>query len=213
MFVAASDQQTGEQFSRVASGNLTVEQYWPGANTTFRYVTARSHQQFRYRYRQADGEILWRNNRTLAFLERDHTREPPLTGEEYPPSLYNTLLNAPNYEQAGEQTVHGHTVTVYRARGTWVTDPNMSVDPFHYRVENVSGVLYVHPVSGRLGYANVSFTYVRAGTWAEYVRKRVSGRTSSFRIEYEYDHTDVTVTPPGWLEGRCNPPRQNTSCP
>lgn len=204
-YTMRTDLAYGEQLVRFETRNLTRVTYWR-AGQKYTYIDEERGERFQDLIDTLSGrtdEVVRRNNTTLTAVLVGTEANPPLADRPQPNPLTRELvLWFPLYERTGT-TMHADTeVAVYTPGTAWVAGTWTTMDGI--RVTNVSGVAYVDPETIRLYYANVTFDWVEANSWGdylhgEYIAWNVGGTAE---VVYVYNSGGVDVERPLWAKGR-----------
>lgn len=109
-------------------------------------------------------------------------------------------LKYTDYEHRDEETYAGRTVAVYEPKDGWYEPHPATLLTESYRILDSEGEIYVDQDTGTLLYADVSFTFVDASNYAEYVYHRTVGdEVFEFEMSLEF-FDDGEVDRPEWAE-------------
>ena len=175
--------------------NVTYTTYWH-ENRSVTWSKATTEQQYEQMvHLSADERLVRQNNESRTAVVVDMDEESPGGGR----GLLLTVLEYPAYERTGTTTYNGREAVVYAAQSGWYNTENFASGETAHKIETASGVLYVDDDTEQLLYANVSFQFVRAETWGDYIfTKHLRGESPTTSIDVAVDPGVTNVTRPEW---------------
>lgn len=194
-FDIIDDEPDGQILHTTAFENVTYTTYWHDNRSVTR-SESRTETQYERMRRLDQGERLVRqDNESMTAVVVDTDEDSPGGGE----GLLLTVLEYPGYERTGTTTYDGRDVLVYAARSGWYTTENRESERTAYHIDSASGVLYVDADTEQLLYTNVTFQFVPAETWGEYLAsKHLRGESVTTSIDITVDPGSRNVTRPEW---------------
>ncbi|WP_053948972.1 hypothetical protein [Halolamina sediminis] len=190
-----TDEPDGQLLLTAAFENVTYTTYWHQNRSVTRSKPATRTQYEQMLHLSADERLVRQDNESMTAVVVDTDEDPPGGGR----SLLLSVLEYPEYEHTGTTTYDSRAVDVYTAQSGWHNTHNFASGRTAYNVESASGVLYVDADTEQLLYSNVTFQFVRAATWGEYlVTKYVRGESPTTSIDVAVDPGATNVTRPGW---------------
>lgn len=190
-----NDEPDGQVLLTAEFENVTYTTYWHDNRTVTRSRSRTVKQYKQMRHRSEDERLVSQNNESMTAVMVDTDEESPGGGR----ALLRTVLEYPGYERTGTTTYEGHEVVVYAARTGWYNTENFETGRTAYNIESASGVLYVDADTEQLRYTNVTFQFVRAETWGDYLAtKHLRGESPTTSIDIAVDPGSTNVTRPEW---------------
>jgi len=105
-----------------------------------------------------------------------------------------------DYDQRGQETYAGRTVTVYEPTDGWYEPSNSDLLAREYRILDAEGSVYLEEETNALLYADVSYTIVVASDYREYLYQRLTGE-EVLEHELSWEFTDEGgVKEPEWMD-------------
>jgi hypothetical protein len=175
--------------------NVTYTTYWHENRSVTRSKSATEKQYEQMLHLSDDERLVRQNNESMTAVIVDTDEESPGGGR----GLLRLVLEYPGYERTGTTTYEGREVVVYAAQSGWYNTENFASGETAHKIEAASGVLYVDADSKQLRYANVTFQFVRAETWGDYLlNKHLRGESPTTSIDVAVDPRSTNVTRPEW---------------
>jgi hypothetical protein len=189
------DASDGQTLLTAEFENVSYTTYWHENRSVMRSKSTTEQQYEEMLHLSADERLVRQNNDSMTAVVVDTDENPPGGGR----GLLLSVLEYPAYEPTGTTTYEGREAVVYAAQSGWYNTENFASGRTAHKIEAASGVLLVDADTEKLLYANVTFQFVRAETWGDYIlTKQLRGESPTTSVDVAIDPGSTNVTQPEW---------------